>query len=180
MRATPGQEYKAGTSFDSQVVLAQVCFYASHISFYSLSFLLPEKFNFFATLPCSIIFLVASTSLPPSRAWTTLWALNGLNRCHRSPCCAPSPAVKILDKNAISLHCAAWSLRRAGRTRAMGRVLAFPRLPRCHGSSSAATGTPRCSVGRRPWTSPSRLRARARLGGRRRLGKEGGREGMSG
>ncbi|KAJ7872908.1 hypothetical protein B0H13DRAFT_2553117 [Mycena leptocephala] len=42
--------------------------------------------------------------------------------------------------------------------------------PACHGSSSAATGTPRRSVGRRP-PSSSRLRAR----GRRRLGKEGGR-----
>jgi hypothetical protein len=65
---------------------------------------------------------------------------------------------------------AAGPVRRAGRTRAMGRVLTSPRLPRPPRLRSAPTGTPRCSVGRRPWPSSTRLRARRWL-------RKGSREG---
>jgi hypothetical protein len=80
------QKYKAGKPDSHVVPMVQVCFCAVHplIFPFTLSFLFPEKLNIFGTLPCRIIFccehlrVVTAHKRPPSRAWTSLWALNGV------------------------------------------------------------------------------------------------------
>jgi hypothetical protein len=55
-RATLGLEVQGGHLVRDDGAGVFLCCSPSHVSFYSLSFLLPEKLNSFATLLCSIIF----------------------------------------------------------------------------------------------------------------------------